>query len=146
MTSSPPPIAPDVIAKKVAELRDAVRATETELQRQRAELEWYEAGQRLFVDPLAPETLNRVDTVRASNGSKPTLREAILTILGESPGQSWKVEDVIAELGRREWLPSGEHAEHHVRSMLAQMYRKGQALRVGRGIYRSRSLAQEMEP
>jgi len=139
--NSTPPIAPAVIAKRIGELRTEVDAVETRLAALRAELAWYEDGKRLFGDaprdPDAEPPLPGLDPEPSPvNGAKPTLREAILTIMAERPNKTWPVESVIAELRQREWLPTGTHAEHRTRSTLAQMHRKGQAKRMDRGRYR----------
>jgi len=141
MSSSESPISPAVIDEKVAELRGRVSASEDELNRLRTELEWWETGQRLFGDDEGGVTENGAAPAPApsrgaSSGRRPSLRQAILLILEEGPRKTWKTDQVIAELRRREWFPSGENAEHHVRSMLAHMHRKGQARRMARGAYR----------
>jgi hypothetical protein len=141
MSSSDAPISPAVIRQKAVELRERVSAVEDELNRLRTELEWWETGQRLFGDEggvaengAAPP--DPAPSVKASHGKGPSLRQAILLILGEEPRKTWKTDQVIAELRRREWFPSGDNAEHHTRSMLAHMHRKGQARRMARGAYR----------
>lgn len=140
--NSAPPIPPAVIAKRIGELRTEVDAAETRMAALRAELAWYEDAKRLFGDaPRDPEVerplpgLGNEEAARA-NGAKPTLREAILTVMRERPNKTWPVESVIAELRQRDWLPTGTHAEHRTRSTLAQMHRKGQAKRMDRGRYR----------
>jgi len=129
--SSEPPISEEVISAKVRELRSLIEAQEEQLDRMREELQWWETGQRLFGGPPEPTVTHEV----GSNGSKPSLREGITAVLADGPAV-WKTEDVIEELQRRDWLPNGKNAAHHVRSMLAEMHRKGQARRVTRGRYR----------
>jgi hypothetical protein len=137
--SSTPPIPAEVIAEKIDALRAKVAATTDELERLRTELDWWETGQRLFgaaeTDSASARETAQPAASDAADG-KPTLRAAILAVLGQEPRKTWKTEAVIAELRRRGWLPKGEYAEHHTRSMLAQMHRKGQARRVDRGQYR----------
>ena len=141
--SSDLPISARAIAERITELRKAVSTAEDQLNRLREELEWWEKGQRLFVlepEPQEPLPLNEdadeESAPTSSNGTKPTLRGAILAVLGQEPRKTWKTEAIIAELQRRDWMPGGEYADHHVRSMVAQMHRKGQARRMGRGMYR----------
>ncbi len=134
--SPTPPIPPDVIDQKIAALRGEVAAAAAELERKRAELEWWETGRRLFSETTDTEDDAGAEDDANDKGTKPTLRAAILAILGQKPRKTWKTEAVIAELRRRDWLPNGENAEHHTRSMLAQMHRKGQARRMDRGYYR----------
>jgi hypothetical protein len=143
MSSSDPPIAPDVMARRIGDLRAEVAATETRLSKLQAELAWYQDGEKLFGDaPPDPDVVPALPGLageppaRKTNGDKPTLRLAILTVMREHPTKTWKTESVIAELTRRDWLPNGANAEHHARSMLAQMHRKGQAKRIERGRYR----------
>ncbi len=142
MSSADAPISPSVINDKIATLRNRLSAVEDELDRLRAELEWWETGQRLFGDgtPPAEAGSDAPETTAAFagslNGEKPTLRNAIREVLGQEPRKTWKSEAVIDELQRRGWIPSGDNAAHYVRSMLAQMHRKGQARRMGRGMYR----------
>jgi hypothetical protein len=134
------PISAKVISENINRLRKEASAKEDELNSLRAELEWWETGQQLFGE--APEEptdrlpLETSEETTATNGAKPSLRTRILLILSQEPRKTWKTEDVIAEMGKRDWLPGGEYAEHHVRSMLGQMHRKGQARRMGRGMYR----------
>jgi hypothetical protein len=138
--SSDPPISAIVIAEKIAALRAEVAAAADDLARKRAELEWWETGERLFGETantdVADDEGGEKTMSAPSNGTKPSLRVAILTVLGQEPRKTWKTDAVIEELRRRDWLPNGEYAEHHTRSMLAQMHRKGQARRVERGSYR----------
>jgi hypothetical protein len=133
------PISAAVIAENINRLRKHVSAKEDELNSVRAELEWWETGQQLFGDvpdePSDELPLEAADEPDA-NGAKPPLRSRILMILAQQPRKTWKTDAVIAEMRERDWLPGGEYAEHHVRSMLAQMHRKGQARRMGRGMYR----------
>jgi hypothetical protein len=143
MSSAEAPISPNVISQKIVELRARVSSTEDELNRLRTELEWWETGQRLFGEEDGEMAENGATPPESApsakapaNGKKPTLREAIFFVLGQEPRKTWKAEAVIKELRRRDWIPSGENAEHHTRSMLAQMHRKGQARRMSRGAYR----------
>lgn len=135
------------MAKRASELRAWVEAAEHQLESKRAELVWYEDGLRLFGDgerdpevepPLPGFAGDSANEGRngSERASKPSLRNAILAIMREQPTKSRKVESVIAELRRRDWLPGGENGEHHTRSMMAQMHRKGQLRRVDRGRYR----------
>ncbi len=143
MSAADTPISPDVINDKIVTLRNRLSAVEDELDRLRAELEWWETGQRLFGGGTPPaEAGSEADpagvtaSAESPNSEKPTLRNAIREVLGQEPRKTWKSEAVIEELQRRGWIPSGDNAAHHVRSMLAQMHRKGQARRMGRGMYR----------
>lgn len=144
--SSRPPIPPAIIRQRIGELRAEVATAEEYLATIRAELAWYEHGEKLFGDaPPNPDVVRSFpgldsEPPRANGtqpiGTKPTLRVAILTVMRERPGKTWPVESVIAELRQRDWLPTGTHAEHRTRSTLAQMHRKGQAKRMDRGRYR----------
>jgi hypothetical protein len=137
--SSDAPIPPAVIAENVAELRKRVAATEAELEQLRTQLDWWETGQRLFGDDTEAEPKAEPASTLpegSSDGGRPSLREAVLTVLSQEPVKTWKTEAVIEELRKRDWLPNGKYGEHHTRSMLAQMHRKGQARRMGRGLYR----------
>ncbi len=154
------PLPPDLITAKVDELQDRIDAAEQELERLRVELEWWETGRRLFGEeaeaeeesaqvaepsPAKPSeegkgedgTPAAEDSVDRSTNARPTLREALLTILQEQPNKTWPNDDMLAEMERRGWMPSGKNAQQHVRSMLAEMHRKGQARRVGHGRYRA---------
>jgi hypothetical protein len=137
--TSESPISAAVIAENISRLRKHVSAKEDELNSLRTELEWWETGQQLFGDvPAEPSDELPLEPAESqtANGAKPPLRNRILLILAQEPRKTWKTDAVIAEMRERDWLPGGEHAEHHVRSMLAQMHRKGQARRMGRGQYR----------
>jgi hypothetical protein len=129
-----------VIDARIGELRGAVDAAEQKLAVLRDELTWYEDAKRLFgvapPDPAVEPGLASESDHLSANGSKPTLRQAILTIMREHSNKTWRVDSVISELRRREWLPVGPNGEHRTRSVLAQMHRKGQVKRMDRGRYR----------
>lgn len=140
---SPSPIPPELINKRIGQLRDDVDSTEDQLSKLRAELAWYEEAKQLFgdappdpdVEPPLPGITEERETP-STNGAKPTLRQAILKVMSDDARKTWKVETVIAELRERGWMPGGEHAEHRTRSVLAQMNRKGEIKRMDRGRYR----------
>jgi len=138
-----PPISPKEMAERASALRTDIEDTERRLESLQSELAWYEDGLRLFGDsPPDPEVespLPGIDpepTQTSTNGTKPTLRNAILIVMREQPNKTRKVETVISELRQRDWLPGGVNGEHHARSMMAQMHRKGQIKRIDRGRYR----------
>lgn len=138
-----PPITAAQLVANINQLQKQVNETEDVLSRLREELEWYETGLQLFADEdsgvsaeLPLVGLSEDSEIESSNGSKPPLRNRIITVLGQEPRKTWKTDALIAELRQRDWLPNGEHAEHHVRSMVAQMARKGQARKMARGAYR----------
>ncbi len=140
-----PPIPTEVIVQTIRSLQKEVSETEDHLRRLREELEWYERGQQLFGNSVEPavERLPGIEEERepgndmaTREGGKPMLRDAILHVLAQEPRKTWKTEVVIEELRTRGWLPGGKNAEHHTRSKLAEMHRKGQARRVDRGRYR----------
>jgi hypothetical protein len=142
-TNTDVPLSPGAIEENITRLKKTVSVKEDELNGLQAELEWWEKGQELFgrvpgeaTDPLPIADAESEDAEHSLNGSRPPLRNRILTILGQEPRKTWKAEQVIDEMRERDWMPSGDSAEHHVRSMLAQMHRKGQARRMGRGMYR----------
>jgi len=147
--SPSPPIPPEVIEQKIRSLGKEVDDAEEYLDRLRQELEWYVRGRRLFgdsvqnpaTDPLPGiaeerETSDDTEIVGGEENGKPTLRDAILDVLGQEPRKTWQMEAVIEELRRHDWLPGGKNAEHHTRSKLAEMHRKGLARRMDRGRYR----------
>jgi hypothetical protein len=129
------PLSEETIASNMQVLRSRISALESELARAREELSWWQTGLRLFGEPAPAEPPMQASFNESANGSKPPLRKAILTLLEENQ-QSWTTDAVIKELRERAWMPNGQNAQHHVRSMLAQMHRKGEASRVGRGRYR----------
>ena len=138
--SSDAPMSAGEIADHITKMKRAVSEAEDRLNRLQMELEWWETGQKLFGDAptnvVAEELPLDTDAVESSNGTMPSLRDRIATVLGQEPRKTWKTEKVIEELKRRDWLPGGEYGEHHVRSMLAKMHRRGEARRQGRGMYR----------
>lgn len=127
------------------EYRDRVRTLEARLVREEqacrkteAELDWVRTGVELFVAGDAPtETAPPLTGGVSTNGNKPSLREAILRVMGEKPGKPWKAPELMGVLEQRGWMPnSPEHAEHIVRSRLSTLTKAGELRKVGYGLYK----------
>lgn len=79
----------------------------------------------------------------SSNGTqplsakKPTLQEAILTIIGEGREGGWTALQVMDQLRARGWMPNGTSAEHVVRARLARLAGGDTPLlhRISHGVY-----------
>jgi hypothetical protein len=111
------------------------------------ELEWWESGKRFFgfdgdqegepeAQEKAPEPVSGQQQSFISNGSKPTLREAIMRVIGEQPKKTWQTEEVLTALRKRGWISDAKNADQHARSKMGEMHRKGDLRRIRRGHYR----------
>lgn len=119
--------------------------TQAEIRKVKAELD--EA--RELVAMLEPKLdwLLRSEEFYGGNGSsngthpplvtKPTLNEAILTIIREEREGGWTALQVMDQLRARGWMPNGSSAEHVVRAKLAALARgDAPALhRISHGVY-----------
>ena len=65
---------------------------------------------------------------------KPTLRNAILLILGEQP-RKWSKKELLAELRSRGWLPGGQTPDKQLTNRLTEMKRRGEVVRHEAGVY-----------
>jgi hypothetical protein len=125
-----------MIDAKIDEVRDQVNQHRAALDQSLAELEWLETGRQFVGSDGGNATGTRSKETTSSQNGRPTLREAILRVMGEKPSRTWPASAVIRDLKKRNWLPSGEFGEHHTRSMLARMYRSNELKRPKRGHYR----------
>jgi len=110
------------------------------------ELDWWREGQRIF-DPASVEerTVNAEEILELfpaasafQNGNEPSLRQAIVALLRESPGARWTVSDIVSRLAGRGWLPrrtSTKEAAKRVSDMAGVMVADNQLERAGRGVY-----------
>jgi hypothetical protein len=134
--SKPLEISPRDIKQRIQELRGEVAQKRSELDLLAEELEWWEHGRRFFGESERPDRFKRTGQAAPVAEEKPTLRVAILRLMGERPQLVWPTKRILSELRVREWLPSGKNAEHTTRSMLAKMANRDELVRVGRGDYR----------
>lgn len=135
------PFSAGEMAERVREVRKVVDALEDQLDHAKAELEWLEAGRKLlgFDEQRAEQPAElelEIEDAASANGTVPSLRNRVLIVLGQEPRKRWKTKEIVDEMRRREWLPKGEYGEHHVRSMVARMGRKGEIRKVAHGVYR----------
>lgn len=136
--SSTPNLTETQMDARISELESEIVGQEERLDRLQTELSWWRAGKNLFSrDGDQSAKSDGPTPLKASpNGKKPTLREAIFTVMSEKPGKTWETSTILEKLDERGWLPNGEYGLHHGRSMLSSMARKGQLKRTGRGRYR----------
>lgn len=95
-------------------------------------LEWLRRGQELY-GGLSSRDAGRMTRPQA----KPTLAQAILTVVGDGTEGGWTAAQVIDQLRARGWMPNGTSAEHVVRAKLAALARgETPALsRISHGVY-----------
>jgi hypothetical protein len=83
------------------------------------------------------ESGNGTAQSRPSSTRKPTLNNAILTVIREGSEGGWTALQVMDQLRVRGWMPNGSSAEHVVRAKLAALARgDSPALhRISHGVY-----------
>jgi hypothetical protein len=110
------------------------------------ELEWWKQGQRLFAsgddaqDAEGPTNANELFPPGwvFADGTKPTLRQAIVAVMSEAPGRQWQLADLVGALDAQGWLPersSRARSSKGVADMAAAMATEGHLRRVSRGVY-----------
>lgn len=127
-------------------LLEGIRAAEArrdealaEYQAATAELSWLRDGLRVlgYEDPAsskakltelfpAPEVFE--------SGIKPTLRQAIVTIMRSDPTAAWRVNDLAEAIIDRDWVAAKE-APKRISDMASVMVNEKQIVRVARGTY-----------
>lgn len=115
------------IDRLIAE-RDAIDA---KIERRKAALELYrqsEAEKR----PLVPVT---PAPTPAANG-RPTMRQAVLSVMGTKGRHKWYVRDIRKALVARQWLRDDPQAERALQNMLLIMLKAGQVERPAYSQYR----------
>lgn len=142
-------LTPDLLRGRLqaAERRraDALAAYETA----NAEIAWLRDGLRLFgtTEEADPESaVARVGEGEvtelfpdadffSSTGAEPTLRQAIVLVMRDNAGTQWRVNDLVAALARRGWLPARDDATKRVSDMAGIMVQDRQLARIARGTY-----------
>lgn len=135
-----------------ANLREAQKrldAALNEYEAAKGEVAWWQQGLRL-VDPRAADAIEGGQLAEAivtelfpygyvfdAPGIQPTLRQAVVLVMRESPAKpSWTTGELVGALQERNWLPSREDARKRVSDMAGLMHDSGQLSRLGRGIYK----------
>jgi hypothetical protein len=99
------------ITKAEADLAEARKLTAM----LEAKLEWLLQGKEFYKDEGSG------NGTEPPSAKKPTLQEAILTVLGEGREGGWSALQVMDQLRARGWMPNGDSAPHVVRAKLAQL-------------------------
>jgi hypothetical protein len=107
-----------------------------------AEISWLHEGLRLMgIEVRAFDTpdSNAImemfpDPAVFETGAKPTLRQAIVTIMRRDPTASWRVTDLVTAIVEAGWLESSD-AQKRVSDMAAVMVNDEQLVRIARGTY-----------
>lgn len=113
--------------KRVTEELEASRELVSKLE---AKLDWLLRGQELYGGA-------RQDGQTGAPLRKPTLTQAIVSVVGEASDDGWTPVRVMDQLRARGWMPNGSSAEHVVRARLAALARGDAPLlrRVSHGVY-----------
>lgn len=135
---------PDTIRENIVAAQTRKAAALAEYKAASDELEWWTQGAALFGLELSPEQ----DSVSAemdelfvtpealADNAKPTLRQAIATLLRDDPKRPLTLSRLAAELSLRGWLPARTDAQKAVSDMASAMTSENQLERVDRGTYR----------
>jgi hypothetical protein len=135
---------PDTIRENIGAARARKAAALAEYKAATDELEWWTQGAAIFGLELSPGP----DSVSAemdelfvtqealADNAKPTLRQAIATLLTENPTRPLTLSQLTAGLSLRGWLPTRADAQKAVSDMASTMTSENQLERVDRGTYR----------
>jgi hypothetical protein len=121
---SQPPLTQAALEERLQAVEEKMNAAHDAYKRLEREYGWLRQGLEIYGGGE-----------EATPREKPTLRDAIITVMETNPADYWTTEAVIAALGERNWLPTGKNAEHTTRGRLAEMTQKDQLVRIGRGVY-----------
>lgn len=66
----------------------------------------------------------------------PPKRQAVLRLLSEAPGRSWKLSDIRDVLIQRRWLEDTDKARHALQVTVLNMAKRGDIEKPRKGIYR----------
>lgn len=113
--------------KRVTQELEASRQLVSELE---AKLDWLLRGQELYGG-------SRHDGQAGAPLRKPTLTQAIVSVVGEPSDEGWTPVQVMDQLRARGWMPNGSSAEHVVRARLAALARGDDPVlhRISHGVY-----------
>jgi tellurite resistance protein len=131
------------IEAKIATLEKQAQRVGVELQMWRSALGLHQgrqAGEELRQrEPLAAgiEAVAAVSATASvtSNDTKPTLRQAVLNVVGSQPNRRWATKQIRQQLVEAGWLAESDVASTHLYSMLSNMATKGQIKRPETGFY-----------
>jgi hypothetical protein len=113
--------------KRVTQELEASRQLVSELE---SKLDWLLRGQELYGG-------SRQDGQAGAPLRKPTLTQAIVSVIGETSDDGWTPVRVMDQLRARGWMPNGSSAEHVVRARLAALARGDTPVlhRISHGVY-----------
>jgi hypothetical protein len=135
---------PDLIAANIQAARDRKAQALAEYEAASAELSWWLQGAKLAgIATLSdeddqnnvPDDLFPPARYFDETEERPTLRQAIMAHLSETPTASFTVAELAQALVRRGWLPENG-AQKRVSDLAGVMHGDEQLQRVDRGVYR----------
>ncbi|MDE3069789.1 MAG: hypothetical protein KGJ43_03580, partial [Acidobacteriota bacterium] len=135
---------PDTIAFSFRHASERKATALAEYEAASAELEWLRQGARLFGVALPADDEPDMAAIQElfppasafSNGTKPTLRQAIMAFVRESPATPYTVQFITASLADLGWLPQRDDAQKRVSDLAGIMAGDEQLERVERGVYK----------
>src|SRR5580704_6829088 len=136
---------PDLIAANIQAARDRKAHALAEYEAASAELSWWLQGAKLAgIATLSdeddqnnvPDDLFPPARYFDETRERPTLRQAIMAHLGETPTAGFTVAELAQALVRRGWLPEDGGAQKRVSDIAGVMHGDEQLQRVDRGVYR----------
>jgi len=134
----------DLIASNILAARERKANALAEYEVASAELSWWLEGAKLAGVEVLPEEedVNNVPDdlfppvkYFEETGERPTLRQAIMAHMSESPTTRFTVAEIAQALVKREWLPE-VGAQKRVSDLAGVMHGDEQVQRTGRGVYR----------
>ena len=85
----------------------------------------------------APATPSRSrDAGQRTTDARPAKRLAVLRLLSETPGRTWRLSDLRDELTKRGWLEDSDKARHALQVTMLSMAKRGEIEKPRTGFYR----------
>ena len=119
---------PDALDRMRQQVEGEIASAELMLGRARVQLDAINKLQAVLDVEAPPEGQQRVPGTEpvapikaVRSPSAPSLRVAILHVLGENPGRPWTRDDLLDELNRRGWGPTSQNPRNTLNSRLFEL-------------------------
>jgi hypothetical protein len=122
------------LVKRRRDLDVEIRFLQTQILRYRQYLQDLRPSPSEATQP--PESEQRHDGPPTSRPTRPPKRLAVLKLLSESPGRTWRLADIRNTLIERGWLDDNDRARHALQVALLGMAKRGELEKPRTGFYR----------